>query len=356
MTNRIFNFNAGPSILPLAALTEVREEMMNFGGMSILEISHRSKEFDAILAETKQLVIDLMKIPSGYQVLFLTGGASTQFAMIPMNLMDKAADYAVTGYWSKKAVTEAKLFGEVRTAFTSETEKFARCPKASEIKISDNTSYLHITTNNTIYGTEYHEIPNTGNTPLIADMSSDIMCRELDVSRFAMIYAGAQKNIGPAGVTLVIMRDDLVARSYRTLPTMFKYSTHAENNSLYNTPPVFPIYVTRSVLRWIKNSGGITAIEKVNREKAKLIYDAIDTSNFYKGTAASDSRSLMNVTFTLPNDELTEKFISEAKAKGMVGLKGHRALGGVRASIYNAFPLEGVKALVAFMAEFEKKA
>ncbi len=354
--NRIHNFNAGPSILPLEALNEVREEMMNFGGMSVLEISHRSKEFDAILEETKSLVAELMKVPAGYRILFLTGGASTQFAMVPMNLMDKAADYSITGYWSKKAVAEAKLVGEVRTAFTSESEKFSRCPKADEIKLSDGASYLHITTNNTIYGTEYHEFPNSGNTPLVADMSSDIMSRELDVSKFGVIYAGAQKNIGPAGVTLVLIREDLAARSYRPLPTMLKYTTHVENNSLFNTPPVFAIYVTRSVLRWIKRSGGIAAIEKANRKKAALIYDAIDRSNLYKGTAAKDSRSLMNITFTLPSDELTEKFIAESKSKGMVGLKGHRALGGVRASTYNALPIESAMALAEFMAEFEKKA
>ena len=353
---RIHNFNAGPSVLPLEALTEVREEMMNFGGMSVLEISHRSKEFDAILNETKALVTELMRVPAGYQVLFLTGGASTQFAMVPMNLLDKAADYAVTGYWSKKAVAEAKLFGEVRTAFTSEAEKFGRCPTAGEVKVSDGTSYLHITTNNTIYGTEYHEFPNAGSVPLVADMSSDIMCREVDVSKFGMIYAGAQKNIGPAGVTLAIIRDDLVARSYRTVPTMFKYTTHVENNSLFNTPPVFSIYVTRAVLRWIKRSGGVAAIERTNREKARLIYDALDRSKLFKGTAAKESRSLMNITFTLPSDELTEKFLAEAKAREMVGLKGHRALGGIRASTYNALPIESCKALVELMTDFEKKA
>ncbi|MFA4874623.1 MAG: 3-phosphoserine/phosphohydroxythreonine transaminase [bacterium] len=355
-TNRIYNFNAGPATLPLEALEEVRAGMMDFGGMSVLEISHRSKEYEAIQGETRSLVAELMGVPAGYQILFLTGGASLQFAMAPMNLMDKAADYAVTGYWSKKAVAEARLVGEVRTVFSSEEKKFANVPQPSEIKRSDGASYLHITTNNTIYGTQYQELPDPGAAPIVADMSSDILSYKIDVSRLGMIYAGAQKNIGPAGVTLVVIKDELVARKYRELPTMLKYSTHAENNSLFNTPPVFAIYVMRSVLRWIKAKGGVAAIEKTNIEKARILYDAIDASQIYKGYADKGSRSRMNVTFATPTSELADKFVAEAKARGMVGLKGHRALGGIRASIYNAFPIEGIKALVEFMKEFEKKA
>lgn len=354
-TQRVFNFNAGPAALPLEVLEEIRDGFMNFGGMSVLEISHRSKEFEKIMTDAKSLLVELMEIPANYHVLFLQGGASTQFAMLPMNLMDKSADYAVTGYWAKKALAEAKPFGKVNIAYSSEETNFNRTPANDELKISGDASYLHITTNNTIYGTEYFEYPKAGNVPIVADMSSDILARKIDVGRFGLIYAGAQKNLGPAGVTVAIIRDDLAKRNYRTVPTMLKYSTHVENNSLYNTPPVFAIYAVSLVLGWMKKAGGLATIEKRNLDKAKLIYDVIDGSSFYKGTADRKSRSIMNITFRLPSEELEERFLKEAKAKNLAGLKGHRAIGGIRASVYNAFPVEGAKALTEFMKDFERK-
>ncbi len=353
-TKRIFNFNAGPSILPLEVLEEIKENFMNFGGMSILEISHRSKAFEAIIESAKENLRALMQIPKNYQILFLQGGASLQFAMVPLNLLDKEADYAITGYWAKKAAAEAKLVGKTNVVFSSEEKKFSRVPTPSEIKTTANTSYLHITSNNTIYGTEYHAFPETGAVPLVADMSSDILCRKIDVSKFGLIYAGAQKNIGPAGVTVVLIRDDLATKNYHSVHTMLKYSTHTENNSLFNTPPVFAIYAMKLTLDWLKKQG-LEKIESLNRQKAAMLYEAIDGSSFYKGSADKDSRSLMNVTFNLPTPELEEKFIKEAAAKDMSGLKGHRLVGGIRASIYNAFPLDGVKELFAFMKEFERK-
>jgi phosphoserine aminotransferase len=351
----MLNFNPGPSILPVEAIAEVQRNFMDFGGMSILEISHRSKEFEKILEETKALFVELMAIPKNYHILFLQGGASLQFAMAPMNLMDKCADYSLTGYWSKKALKEAKLFGEANAGFSSENTAFNRTPKPAEISLSRKSSYLHITSNNTIYGTQYHEFPETHDIPLVADMSSDILSRKIDIGKFGLIYAGAQKNLGPAGTTVVIIRDDLLQREYRELPTMLKYSIHAENNSLYNTPPVFAIYVVLHVLKWIKRSGGVDAIEKINREKADVLYKAIDASMLYCGTAEKSSRSLMNVTFRLKNTALENQFLDEAKKRGMLGLKGHKETGGIRASIYNAFPAEGVRTLAEFMQEFERK-
>lgn len=351
---RAHNFNAGPSALPLAAVEGIREGMMEFGGMSILEISHRSKEFGAIIDEASGLLAELMEIPTGYETLFLQGGAAHQFAMVPLNLMDSTADYSITGEWSKKALAEARVVGEPRVAFTSEEDGFRRVPKADEIGISENASYLHITSNNTIFGTEYHEFPKTGKIPLVADMSSDILSRKIDVGSFGLIYAGAQKNLGPAGVTAVIMRKELAERSYRDLPVILRYSTHAGKGSLYNTPPVFAIYATLHCLRWLKDQGGVDAVEKRNIEKAALLYNAIDASSLYEGVAEKDSRSRMNVTFTLASDGLTERFVSEAKEEGIVGIKGHRSVGGLRASIYNAIPMESVKALAAFMKEFER--
>ncbi|MBI2341258.1 MAG: 3-phosphoserine/phosphohydroxythreonine transaminase [Deltaproteobacteria bacterium] len=351
----MLNFNPGPSILPAEALEEIRRNFMNFGGMSILEISHRSKEFENILEDAKALFAELMAIPKNYHILFLQGGASLQFAMVPMNLMEKCADYSLTGYWSKKALKEAKLFGEANIPFSSENSAFSRTPKPAEISLSQKSSYLHITSNNTIYGTQYHEFPETGDIPLVADMSSDILSRKIDVSKFGLIYAGAQKNLGPAGTTVVIIRDDLLKREYRKLPTMLKYSIHAESNSLYNTPPVFAVYAMSYVLKWIKKSGGIDAIEKINREKADTLYKTIDSSNLYCGTAEKSSRSSMNVTFRLKNTALENRFLDEAKKAEMAGLKGHREIGGIRASIYNAFPLDGVKKLAEFMKEFERK-
>ncbi|HPM40956.1 MAG TPA: 3-phosphoserine/phosphohydroxythreonine transaminase [bacterium] len=353
---RVFNFNAGPAVLPLEAVEEIREGFMNFGGMSVLEISHRGKEFKAVLDETTALVRELMGVPEGYHVLFMQGGASQQFAMVPMNLMDKGADYVSTGTWAKKAISEAKFFGSPATVYSSQETKFNRCPRPDEVKATPGASYLHVTSNNTIEGTQYRAFPDAGSVPLVADMSSDILSCPVDVSRFGMIYAGAQKNVGPAGVTIVVIRDDLAKKSCREIPAIFRYSTHAENASLYNTPPVFPIYATMMTLRWLKKQGGVKAMAKRNGEKAKLIYDALDASSFYKSPVERESRSLMNIVFTLPSDELTEKFVAGAKERGMVGLKGHRSVGGIRSSVYNAFPIEGARALVDYMKEFERTA
>jgi phosphoserine aminotransferase len=352
--NRAHNFNAGPSALPLEAVEAMREGFMDFGGMSILEISHRSKEFQAVIDEARALLVELMGIPSDYDILFLQGGAAHQFAMVPLNLMDTTADYALTGSWSKKALAEAKVVGTPKTVFSSQEGGFRRVPSADELTPSDGASYLHITSNNTIFGTQYHAFPDTGATPLVADMSSDILSRAVDVSRFGLIYAGAQKNLGPAGVTAVIIRKDLLSRSYRELPVILRYSTHAEGGSLYNTPPVFSIYAMMHCLRWVKAQGGVAEMEKRNAVKAALLYEAIETSGFYTGVAEKDSRSLMNVTYTLPSEELTTAFVADAKKQGIVGIKGHRSVGGIRASLYNAVSLASVTALVTFMKEFER--
>jgi phosphoserine aminotransferase len=327
---------------------------MNFGGMSIFEISHRGKEFAAMIDETVALFRELMGIPNNYHVLFLGGGASLQFSMIPMNIMDKTADYVLTGSWSKKAFAEAKLVGTPKVIFSSEETKFSRVPRPEEVRPNSDASYVHITSNNTIFGSEYHSFPDTGSIPLVADMSSDICSHTFDVSKFGLIYAGAQKNLAPAGVTLVIIRDDLVKRSYRSVPIILRYSTHAEGKSLYNTPPVSMIYVMNLMLKWVKKQGGVAAIEKQSREKAAMIYDVLDKSNFYKTYVEKESRSFMNIVFTLPSEELTDQFIAKAKENQMIGLKGHRSVGGVRASIYNAFPPDGVEALTQFMREFER--
>ncbi len=351
---RVFNFNAGPACLPLEVIEEVQTGFTKFDGMSVLEISHRSKAFEGIMDESRSLITELMGVPKDYHILFLQGGASLQFSMVPMNLMEERADYVITGHWAKRAFEEAKLFGEARTIFSSEGSAFSRLPTSAEIATSEGASYLHITTNNTIYGSQYQAFPDPGATPLIADMSSDIMSRLVDVSKFGLIYASAQKNIGPAGVTLVIIRDELTRVNFRSLPTMLCYSAHVKNVSLYNTPPVFAIYVMQLVLRWMKRSGGIATIERANEEKAKILYDVLDASSFYRAPVEKLCRSRMNVVFTLPDETLTEKFVAQAKERGMVGLKGHRSVGGIRASIYNAFPVEGVKALVEFMREFER--
>lgn len=360
MTNRVYNFNPGPAVLPEPVLKEVQENLMSLPGvgMSVLEISHRSATFENILNETIQDLRRLANIPDNYKILFLGGGASLQFSMVPLNLMPpkNKADYIVTGSWSKKAVKEAKRVGEVNIAATTEGENFKRIPKQDELKLTSDVSYVHYTSNNTIYGTEWHYIPDVGNIPLVCDASSDIFSRPIDVSKFALIYAGAQKNLGPAGVTLVIIREDLLERSQDSLHTMLNYKIHAENNSLYNTPPVFGIYIVGLVAKWLISLGGLEAIAKINEEKAKLIYDEIDnSSDFYRGHAEKDSRSKMNVVFRLPSEELEKQFVKEATERSLVGLKGHRSVGGLRASIYNAFPLEGVKALVEFMREFKSK-
>lgn len=357
--NRKFNFNAGPATLPLEVLEELQKNIVDFNGigMSILEISHRSKEVEEILAASKSLLRDLMNIPQDYEVLFLSGGASLQFAMVPMNLLTpgKKADYIITGEWSKKAIKEAKILGEVVVAASTESENFRRIPKPNEIKLSPDASYVHITSNNTIFGSQWRNFPQTGDVPLVADMSSDILSKKIDVGMFGLIYAGAQKNLGPAGVTVVIIKKELADQSLENVPTMLRYKTHIENNSLYNTPPVFAIYGVKLVLEWLKRNGGVEEIEKINNQKADLLYKAIDSSaGFYRSTVDVDSRSLMNVTIRLTNEDLEEKFIKEAASIGLYGLKGHRSVGGIRASVYNAFPLEGIEVLVDFMEKFAK--
>ena len=360
MTERIFNFAAGPAVLPEPVLREAQRDLLALPGvgMSVLEISHRSKTFEAIIEGCEADIRTLAKIPDGYRVLFLQGGASLQFSMVPMNILPRGgkADYILTGSWSKKAVTEAKKVGTVQIAGSTEGDNFSRIPAQSELHLDPEAAYLHFTTNNTIFGTEWEREPASGNVPLVADASSDIFSRPLDVSKYALIYAGAQKNLAPAGVTLVILREDMLARSPKDLPTMLDYNTHAKEKSLYNTPPVFTIYVMRLVAKWLIAEGGLEAIGKRNAEKARLLYDAIDGSGgFYRPHAKPGSRSNMNVTFRLPSEDLEKQFVSEAKANGMDGLKGHRSVGGIRASIYNAFPRAGVEALVAFMGEFRKK-
>jgi phosphoserine aminotransferase len=326
-------------------------------GMSILEISHRSKPFEEILTGCEADLRALAGIPDGYHVLFLQGGASLQFSMVAMNLLPAggSADYIVSGSWSQKAVKEAKRVGGVKIAGTTESGNFTRVPRQNELTLDPNAAYVHYTTNNTIFGTEFQYVPNTGSVPLVADTSSDILSGPIDVSKYALIYAGAQKNLAPAGVTLVIIRDDMLKRTPASLPTMLQYGVHAENKSMYNTPPVFAIYVMRLVLAWLLKQGGLAAVGARNARKANKLYAAIDRTEFYRGHAESDSRSRMNVTFRLPTEDLEKKFIKDATAAGLDGLKGHRSVGGLRASIYNAFPEEGVDALVQFMAEFERR-
>jgi phosphoserine aminotransferase len=356
---RIFNFSAGPAVLPLEVIEEAQRDLVSLPGvgMSILEISHRSKPFDEIIQGCEADLRTLAGISDEYHVLFLQGGASLQFSMVPMNLLPQggSADYIVTGSWSQKAVKEAKRVGAVRIAGSTEAEKFVRVPKQSELTLDPGAAYVHVTTNNTIFGTEWHYVPEVGGAPLVADASSDIFSRPLDVPKHGLIYAGAQKNLAPAGVTLVIIRDDLVKRTPASLPTMLQYSVHAENKSLYNTPPVFAIYVMRLVLAWLLKQGGLAAIERQNERKSAKLYAEIDRTGFYRGHAEKDSRSRMNVTFRLPSEELEKKFVKDATAAGLDGLKGHRSVGGLRASIYNAFPEAGVDALVDFMRTFEKQ-
>jgi len=355
---RIFNFSAGPAVLPLEVLQEAQRDLVSLPGvgMSVLEISHRSKPFDDIIQGCEADMRTLAKIPSDYKILFLQGGASLQFSMVPLNLLPAggSADYIVTGTWSQKAVKEAKRVGSVKIAATTESEQFARVPKQQELTLDPSAAYVHMTSNNTIYGTEFHWLPDTGSVPLVSDMSSDIFSRPIDVGKHALIYAGAQKNLAPAGVTLAIIREDLLKRSPSTLHTMLSYAVHAENQSLYNTPPVFPIYVMRLVMTWLLKNGGLEAAETANKKKADALYTEIDRTGFYRGHAAKDSRSRMNVTFRLPSEDLEKKFAKEATAAGLDGLKGHRSVGGMRASIYNAFPEAGVQALVDFMREFER--
>ncbi len=357
MADRIYNFSPGPATLPYPVLQQAAKDIVNFNekGIGLIELSHRSKEFMGVASETESLLRELMDIPDNYKVLFLQGGASSQFFMIPMNLLGdgKKATYLNTGTWSKKAIKEAKLFGEIEVAFSSEDAKFNRVPSEDEFSINPDSEYLYYVTNNTIYGTQFPYIPKTDKL-LIADMSSDILSKPINVSDFGLIFAGAQKNMGPAGVTIVIIRDDLLDKTQEDIPTMLKYKTHADKDSMFNTPPCFSIYCVGRVLHWLKDLGGISAIEEINREKASLLYDTIDATDFYRGHAEQQSRSMMNISFNLPTPELEAQFIAEAADKGLDGLKGHRSIGGCRASIYNAFPKEGIEKLVAFMKEFAK--
>jgi phosphoserine aminotransferase len=359
MTKRVFNFNPGPATLPLEVLQQVQRELLDYGGtgMSVMEISHRSPEYNDINDTAMKLTKELLGLDDRFKVLFLGGGASTQFAMIPMNFLSsgKTAIYIDTGSWSSKAIKEAQKIGNVKVAFSSKEEKYKRVPKLPEMAVAPDAAYCHFTSNNTIFGTQFHAFPDAGQVPLIADMSSDIASRRLDFSKFSLIYAGAQKNLGPAGVTMVVIRDDLLSTCPQNLPTMFTYTTHAEKDSLYNTPPVFAIYLVKLVLEWIKKQGGLAAVEKINFAKKERMYQTMDLyPDFYRGTVEPDSRSWMNITMRLPSEELEKKFIADAKAAGFVGLKGHRSVGGVRVSLYNAMPLEGAEKLTGFMEQFRK--
>jgi phosphoserine aminotransferase len=358
-SERIFNFSAGPAVLPVPVLAKAQNELMALPGvgMSVLEISHRSKVFEGVLARAEADVRKLAGVPSNYRVLFLQGGASLQFSMVPMNMLppEGTADYVVTGVWATKAADEARKVGKVHIAATTKAEQFARVPRAEEIVLTSGAAYVHMTSNNTIYGTEWKDLPDVGDLPLVSDTSSDMFSRPIDVSKHALVYAGAQKNMGPAGVTVVIIREDLLARSPASLPAILSYAVQAESGSMYNTPPVFAIYVLGLVTRWLLDQGGLEAVAKINQRKAAKLYAEIDRTGFYRGTAQKDSRSLMNVTFRLASEDLEKQFITQAEQNGLDGLKGHRSVGGIRASIYNAFPEEGVDALVKFMREFEQR-
>ena len=356
MTNRVFNFNPGPAVLPLAVLENVRENLLDFSGtgMGIMEVSHRSKEFQKIIDETTADLKELLSIGDQYEVLYTTGGATNQFSMVPMNLLPpgQTANYIITGSWAQNAYKEAQKFGKTHAAGSSKDKNFSYIPKSCDI--TADCAYCHFTSNNTIFGTQFSSEPDAGEALLVCDASSDFLHKKIDVSKYGLIYAGAQKNLGPAGVTLVVIRRDLLERCPASLPLMMNYRTYSESQSLHNTPPVFAIYVVHEVLRWLKGLGGLAAIERQNRRKAEVLYKAIDGSSLYYGHAEADARSLMNVTFRLKNESLEGVFVKEAEAAGLVGLKGHRSVGGLRASIYNAFPPEGVDALVSFMQEFER--
>jgi len=358
--HRAYNFNAGPSALPLPVLEKAQQELLDFHGtgMSVMELSHRSSTYEEVHNQAISRLRELLSIPDHYEVLFLQGGGSLQFAMVPMNFLKpgKRAAYLMTGSWSEKAFKEAKLFGEAYQAVSSKDRNYSYIPKLEDIKIDPNDAYVHITSNNTIYGTQWKEFPDTGSVPLIADMSSDILSRPIDVNQFGLIYAGAQKNLGPSGVTVAIVRKDLLEKANTDIPTVLQYATHAKNNSLYNTPPTFGIYLLSEVLGWVKEIGGIEEIARRNEAKAKLIYDVIDASEgFYYGHAEPASRSLMNITFRLRDEELEKQFLAEAKKEGFVGLNGHRSVGGCRASTYNAVPYEACQALAQFMKQFQAK-
>ncbi len=356
--SRVYNFSAGPAMLPEAVLKQAQEEMLDWqgSGMCVAEMSHRGKEFMAIAAAAEADLRELLGVPANYKVLFLQGGASSQFAMVPMNLLRglEGADYLNTGSWSKKAISEARRYGRVNVAATTEETRFTRAPAQSELNLKADAAYLHYTPNETIEGVEFNYVPDCGGVPLVADMSSTLLSRPIDVARYGLIYAGAQKNIGPAGLTIVILREDLMGQPLSGTPTMFDYKTHADNDSMYNTPPTYAWYLAGLVFKWLKDLGGLNAMAAVNERKAQLLYDSIDASAFYKNPVSPESRSWMNVPFTLATPELDDAFIKGAKAAGLTTLKGHRSVGGMRASIYNAMPEAGVAALVAYMQEFER--
>ncbi|MDR0378338.1 MAG: 3-phosphoserine/phosphohydroxythreonine transaminase [Candidatus Accumulibacter sp.] len=355
---RVFNFSAGPAALPLEVLQQARDELVNWrdSGMSVMEMSHRGKEYMGIQAEAEADLRELMGIPANYKVLFLQGGASLQFSMVPMNLLrgKASADYLNTGEWSKKAIKEIKKFAAANVIASSEDKNFSYAPARSAWKLDPNAAYVHITQNETIGGVEIFGAPDVGDVPLVSDMSSMILSQPVDVSKYALIYAGAQKNIGPAGLTIVIVRDDLVGLAPASTPTMMDYKIHADNDSMYNTPPTYAIYIAGLVFKLLEARGGLAAMEETNRTKARIIYDELDASSFFDSPVAVENRSLMNIPFTLKNPDLDEEFIKGAKARGMIQLKGHRSVGGMRASIYNAMPVEGVQALADYMKEFEK--
>ncbi len=355
--SRVYNFSAGPAVLPEEVLKEAAEEMLDYNGtgMSVMEMSHRSKAFEGIIGDAEKTLRELMSIPENYKVLFLQGGASQQFAMIPMNLMkNKVVDHIITGQWAKKAAAEAKVYGKVNILASSEDKTFTYIPDMKDIKISDDADYVYICHNNTIYGTKFNELPDVGDKILVADMSSDILSEPVDVTKYGLIFAGVQKNIGPAGMVVVIIREDLITENVLPgTPTMLKYKIHADNDSLYNTPPAYGIYICGKVFNWVKKLGGLEAMKKINEEKASILYNYLDSSSMFKGTVVKKDRSLMNVPFVTGSDELDAKFVKEAKVAGFENIKGHRSVGGMRASIYNAMPIEGVKALVEFMKKFE---
>jgi phosphoserine aminotransferase len=358
MTERIYNFAAGPAVLPLPVLEQAQRELVALPetGMSVLEMSHRSKTIEEIIAKAEEDIRQLADVPGNYKVLFLQGGASLQFSMMPMNLLTERgkADHIVTGYFAKMALNEARKVGQINVASSTEAQEFVRVPYQEELDLDPKADYVHITSNNTIYGTEWKSEPEVGEVPLVADTSSNMFSKPIDVSKYGLIYAGAQKNLGVAGVTVVIIREDLLSRSPQSLPAMLNYNTHVKARSAFNTPPVFAVYILGLVLQWLAGQGGLAQMARRNQEKARLLYDVMDASEFYRGHALSEHRSMMNVTFRLPTEELEQRFVSDAAAAGMMELKGHRSVGGIRASIYNAMPREGVESLASFMQEFER--
>ncbi len=360
MSKRAYNFNPGPAVLPLEVLKQAQEEFVDYKGigMSLMEISHRSKEYEAINDEAQKLMLELMGLPTGYKVLFLGGGASTQFALVPLNFLTpgKVAQYVITGSFAEKAYQEAQVIGQASIAASTKNVKFSRLPSPNEIQVDPNAAYLHITGNNTIEGSMYTSFPETGNIPLIGDWTSGILAKPMDYSKFSLIFAGAQKNLGPSGVTLVIVRDDYLAQANKNIPTILSYATHSKNDSLYNTPPVHSIYMVNLVLKWVKAKGGIQAMEKHNTEKAQLVYDVIEKSGgFYQGLVDTSDRSIMNITWRMNSEELEKQFVKESEQNGFVGLAGHRSVGGLRASTYNALPREACVALADFMVDFQRR-